>query len=101
MRSTSRPATTAVSQPAIFVASLAALESLRQTDAAALDSCSATAGLSQTVSGTATDRAGNSASVRSELFSIVFAKPTIVVAVSPPANANPSLARLQSFKNQK
>jgi [acyl-carrier-protein] S-malonyltransferase len=37
---------TAVSQPAIFVASLAALESLRQTDGAALDSCSATAGLS-------------------------------------------------------
>src|SRR5207237_7963391 len=36
----------AVSQPAIFVASLAALESLRQTDAAALDSCAATAGLS-------------------------------------------------------
>ena len=37
---------TAVSQPAIFVASLAALESLRQTEPAALDSCSATAGLS-------------------------------------------------------
>jgi [acyl-carrier-protein] S-malonyltransferase len=37
---------TAVSQPAIFVASLAALESLRQTEPAALDVCSATAGLS-------------------------------------------------------
>jgi [acyl-carrier-protein] S-malonyltransferase len=37
---------TVVSQPALFVASLAALESLRQTDAAALASCSATAGLS-------------------------------------------------------
>src|SRR4051794_35152271 len=37
---------TAVSQPAIFVASLAALEALRQTDAAALDGCAATAGLS-------------------------------------------------------
>jgi [acyl-carrier-protein] S-malonyltransferase len=37
---------TAVSQPAIYVASLAALESLRQTEAAALESCSATAGLS-------------------------------------------------------
>ena len=36
---------TVVSQPAIFVASLAALESLRQTDAAALETCSATAGL--------------------------------------------------------
>jgi [acyl-carrier-protein] S-malonyltransferase len=37
---------TAVSQPAIFVASLSALESLRQTEPAALNSCSATAGLS-------------------------------------------------------
>jgi [acyl-carrier-protein] S-malonyltransferase len=37
---------TVVSQPAIFVASLAALESLRQTDPAAIESCSATAGLS-------------------------------------------------------
>jgi [acyl-carrier-protein] S-malonyltransferase len=37
---------TAVSQPAIFVTSLAALESLRETDPAAIDCCSATAGLS-------------------------------------------------------
>lgn len=37
---------TVVSQPALFVASLAALESLRQTDSATLESCSATAGLS-------------------------------------------------------
>ncbi|MBY0521854.1 MAG: ACP S-malonyltransferase [Gemmataceae bacterium] len=37
---------TAVSQPAIFVASLAALESLRASDAAAVESCAATAGLS-------------------------------------------------------
>src|SRR5262249_49871736 len=37
---------TAVSQPAIFVASLAALESLHQTDATAANSCSAAAGLS-------------------------------------------------------
>jgi [acyl-carrier-protein] S-malonyltransferase len=37
---------TVVSQPAIFVGSLAALESLRQTDAAALGNCSAAAGLS-------------------------------------------------------
>jgi [acyl-carrier-protein] S-malonyltransferase len=37
---------TVVSQPAIFVASLAALESLRQTEAAVVESCSATAGLS-------------------------------------------------------
>jgi [acyl-carrier-protein] S-malonyltransferase len=38
--------TTAVSQPALFVTSLAALESLRATDAAAVDSCQAAAGLS-------------------------------------------------------
>jgi [acyl-carrier-protein] S-malonyltransferase len=37
---------TVVSQPAIFVSSLAALESLRATDAAALTDCRATAGLS-------------------------------------------------------
>src|SRR5271155_4954310 len=37
---------TVVSQPAIFVASLAALESLRQSKPAAEDSCVATAGLS-------------------------------------------------------
>lgn len=37
---------TDISQPAIFVASLAALESLRQTDAAVIESCAATAGLS-------------------------------------------------------
>jgi len=37
---------TIVSQPAIFVASLAALESLRQSDPATYESCSATAGLS-------------------------------------------------------
>jgi [acyl-carrier-protein] S-malonyltransferase len=37
---------TAVSQPAIFVASLAALESLRASDPAAVDGCEATAGLS-------------------------------------------------------
>jgi len=37
---------TDVSQPAIFVSSLAALESLRSTDPAALDDCLATAGLS-------------------------------------------------------
>lgn len=37
---------TVVSQPAIFVASLAALEQLKQTDSAALDSCHAAAGLS-------------------------------------------------------
>jgi len=38
--------TTAVSQPAIFVASLAALESLRVTQPDALENCTATAGLS-------------------------------------------------------
>jgi [acyl-carrier-protein] S-malonyltransferase len=38
--------TTAVSQPAIFVASLAALESLRASEPAALESCQAAAGLS-------------------------------------------------------
>jgi [acyl-carrier-protein] S-malonyltransferase len=38
--------TTAVSQPAILVASLAALEALRQSDPAAESSCVATAGLS-------------------------------------------------------
>src|SRR5262245_56210493 len=37
---------TAVSQPAIFVASLAALESLRQTDPDAVASCAGAAGLS-------------------------------------------------------
>ena len=37
---------TAVSQPAIFVCSLAALESLKQSDPTAAESCSATAGLS-------------------------------------------------------
>ena len=37
---------TAVSQPAIFVASLAALESLRSTDPAATEQCQGTAGLS-------------------------------------------------------
>jgi [acyl-carrier-protein] S-malonyltransferase len=37
---------TDVSQPAIFVTSLAALESLRATDASAFDSCVATGGLS-------------------------------------------------------
>jgi [acyl-carrier-protein] S-malonyltransferase len=37
---------TAVSQPAIFVASLAALESLRQSEPGAESSCAATAGLS-------------------------------------------------------
>jgi [acyl-carrier-protein] S-malonyltransferase len=38
--------TTAVSQPAIFVASLAALESLRASEPVALESCQAAAGLS-------------------------------------------------------
>ncbi|MBA64040.1 MAG: [acyl-carrier-protein] S-malonyltransferase [Planctomycetaceae bacterium] len=38
--------TTDHSQPAIFVASLAALESLKQKDAALVESCAATAGLS-------------------------------------------------------
>jgi [acyl-carrier-protein] S-malonyltransferase len=37
---------TDVSQPAIFVASLAALESLKQTESSAFDECVATAGLS-------------------------------------------------------
>src|SRR5581483_9660460 len=37
---------TVVSQPAIFVASLAGLESLRQSDPAAVEACQATAGLS-------------------------------------------------------
>jgi [acyl-carrier-protein] S-malonyltransferase len=37
---------TVISQPAIFVASLAALESLRATDAAIIEQCSAAAGLS-------------------------------------------------------
>src|SRR3954465_1670893 len=36
----------AVSQPAIYVASLAALESLKASDPAAVESCAATAGLS-------------------------------------------------------
>src|ERR1700723_1784632 len=37
---------TDISQPAIFVASLAALESLRQSEPGAFDECVATAGLS-------------------------------------------------------
>src|SRR5579884_897690 len=37
---------TAVSQPALFVTSLAALESLRTTDPAAVDGCAGAAGLS-------------------------------------------------------
>jgi [acyl-carrier-protein] S-malonyltransferase len=37
---------TAISQPAIFVASLAALESMKQTDAAAVSTCEGSAGLS-------------------------------------------------------
>src|SRR5262249_42251187 len=37
---------TDVSQPAIYVASLAALESLKATDPAAVDACAGTAGLS-------------------------------------------------------
>src|SRR5262245_33818737 len=37
---------TDVSQPAIYVASLAALQSLRASDPAAVESCAATAGLS-------------------------------------------------------
>jgi [acyl-carrier-protein] S-malonyltransferase len=37
---------TVISQPAIFVASLAALESLRATDAAVIEQCSSAAGLS-------------------------------------------------------
>src|SRR5262245_32944644 len=37
---------TVVSQPALFVTSLAALESLRQSDPAAVSSCAAAAGLS-------------------------------------------------------
>lgn len=35
---------TVYSQPALYVAGLAAVEKLRQDDAAAIDSCSATAG---------------------------------------------------------
>jgi [acyl-carrier-protein] S-malonyltransferase len=41
-----RLSTTVISQPALFVASLAALESLRQTDPAAVSECVAAAGLS-------------------------------------------------------
>ena len=41
-----------------------------------------------TISGTATDNAGNTASATSALFTIHVAKPTITVALSPPANAN-------------
>ena len=43
---TERLDSTVVSQPAIFVASLAALEALRQDQPAAADHCVATAGLS-------------------------------------------------------
>src|SRR5437868_6200750 len=43
---TERLNSTAISQPAIFVASLAALESLRQSEPDAESSCVATAGLS-------------------------------------------------------
>src|SRR4051812_31659518 len=38
--------TTAISQPALFVTSLAALESLRASDSATVDACQAAAGLS-------------------------------------------------------
>src|SRR4051812_45482133 len=44
--SAERLTSTAVSQPAIFVASLAALESLRQTDPDAITNCAGAAGLS-------------------------------------------------------
>src|SRR5205814_5803599 len=56
-------------------------------DTCPADVVAATAGLSQTVSGTAIDRAGNPASVTSAPFSIVFAKPMITVTLSPSANA--------------
>src|SRR5262249_24546138 len=46
------------------------------------------AGANQTAIGAATDKAGNTASVTSQAFTIVFSKPTITVALSPAANAD-------------
>ena len=48
----------------------------------------ATEGANQTVSGTATDKAGNTTSVTSAPFSIDLGAPTIAVTLSPAANAN-------------
>ncbi len=45
-------------------------------------------GANQTVTGTVTDKAGNSASVTSEAFSIDQSKPTITVTLSPAPNPN-------------
>ena len=47
-----------------------------------------TAGANQTVTGTATDRAGNTASVTSEPFTIQIGTPTITLTLSPSPNAN-------------
>ena len=52
------------------------------------DQSISTNGLNQTVSGTATDRAGRTASVTSEPFSISASTPTITASVSPAPNAN-------------
>jgi hypothetical protein len=51
------------------------------------DQTIATDGLNQTVTGTATDRAGRTASVTSDPFSISSAVPTITANVSPAPNA--------------
>ena len=47
-----------------------------------------TVGPNQTVVGTATDRAGNTASVTSAPFTVVPGVPTITLIVTPPANAH-------------
>ena len=52
------------------------------------DQVIATEGANQTVSGTAIDNAGNTASVTSRSFGIDQTPPTITVALSPLANAN-------------
>jgi Glucodextranase, domain B len=60
---------------------------------AGIESCPAdvtvnTEGADQTVTGAATDLAGNTASVTSDAFSIDLSPPTIQVTTTPPANAN-------------
>jgi hypothetical protein len=52
------------------------------------DQVIAAEGANQTVSGTATDNAGNTASITSKAFGIDQTQPTITVALSPPASAH-------------
>lgn len=57
-------------------------------DSCPVDQTFSAEGSNLTVSGTVTDKAGNSGSVTSEPFTILLGKPTISVALSPPPNAN-------------